>query len=240
MHSAGAGGLRERVVAAYGGEASWRQARAVEATFSCGGRLIRGKRGREYPGIEARAELGRPAIRLGRFEQPHLVGVLEGHDVRVESTAGEVVESRSDARAPFPDEGERDDRWDRLDILYFLGYAFWNYLTLPALLMREDIEWRELSETELAARFPPQLPTHCEEQRYHFDSETALLREYDYTAEVIGPWAAAAHMILEHGGQEGIPFPSRRHVLARPRRDSGDPRDGVPMIEIEVHEHRLV
>ena len=29
----------------------------------------------------------------------------------------------------------------RLDQAYFAGYAFWNYLTLPALLLRPDVEW---------------------------------------------------------------------------------------------------
>lgn len=224
-------GLRGRVVSAYGGEDRWRAACAVEATVSVGGPLIRQKRGRDYPGLRAIADTRTPGIELGGFEESRLTAVLDGHAVRIESARGEIAERRADARAPFPDQDGREQRWDRLDMAYFLGYALWNYLTLPALLLRDDIDWRELSETSLEARFPAELPTHCAVQQYRFDPDTDLLEEYLYTAEVFGPWAAAVHTIVEHASHHGLAYPSKRRVLGR--------RDRSPVIEIDVQEHTV-
>ena len=162
-----------------------------------------------------------------------MVAVLEGHDVRTEREgSGKRLEARAGARDYFPNRDGRQERWDRLDMAYFLGYALWNYLTLPALLLRGDIEWRELSPDTLEARFPPGIPTHCEIQEYDFDPGNGLLGAYRYTAEVFGSWARADHLVDEHSESGGIPFPSRRRVLAR--------GGGGTVIELEVHEHRLV
>ena len=164
------------------------------------------------------------------------VGVLEGHTVRIEDARGDVVASRSDPRSQFPYR-RRLFWWDCLDFIYFAGYAFWNYLTLPALLLRDDIDWTEVREGTLKARFPPHLPTHCEVQRFHFDPATGLLRQHDYTAEVFGGWARAAHVILEHGNREGLPFPSKRRVT--PRGPGGRPLPGPVLVWIEVQSWEL-
>lgn len=223
--------LRESVVAAYGGAARWRAAEVVEAGVAVRGPLIEQRRGLTYPGLAVTAQVHRPSIRLAGFEDPGVVAVLDGHDVRTETVAGEPLDARPGARDYFPDQGDREQRWDTLDMAYFLGYALWNYLTLPALLLRADVEWRELSATTLEGRFPPEVPTHCEVQEYDFDAGTSLLRAYRYTAEVFGAWAKADHLVDEHSEAGGVPFPSRRRVLARGA--------GAVVIELEVDQYRL-
>src|SRR5713226_2121475 len=64
--------------------------------------------------------------------------------------------------------GRRLFHWNAHDITYFLGCAVWNYFTLPALLVREDIVWTELRAGVLASEFPPEVPTHGPQQ-HSFD-----------------------------------------------------------------------
>ena len=226
-----------RVVAAYGGEARWKAASAVEATISAGGLAFLSKWRGGFRQLHVKAELADPRTRLSHIDRRGGTGVLDGQTVHIENERSQVVASRSDPRSKFP-YGRRLLWWDSLDLTYFAGYAFWNYLTFPALLLRDDIGWEEVSDGSLEAHFPPHLPTHCDRQRFHFESDTGLLRQHDYTAEVLGGWAKAAHVILEHESWEGIPFPSRRRVL--PRRPDGRPRSGPVLIWIDVHEWRLV
>lgn len=231
--------LQQRVLAAYGGPERWRESNAVEATLSAGGLLFRWKRRRGYPRLEITASVHEPQIRMRHFEQPQLVGILEGHDVRVEDESGRTIEARPNARDPFP-YGRRLLYWDRLDMVYFLGYALWNYLTLPALLLREDVAWRQTSDTVLEARFPREIPTHCPVARFHFHPDSALLHEYDYTAEPFGGWAVAAHMITEHDASDGVTFTSKRRVKPRYPGKKGGPMPFPLLIWADVHEHRLV
>ena len=157
-------------------------------------------------------------------------------EVRIESAEGEVLSSRKNPRRLFP-YGRRLFRWDDLDAAFFSGYASWNYLTLPRLLLRDDIAWEQLSEAALEASFPAAFPTHSAVQRFHFDPATGLLRQHDYTAEVFGGWAKAANVVLEHTLSDGVPYPSRRRVT--PRAGSGKPRPFPLLVGIEISDYRM-
>jgi hypothetical protein len=52
-----------------------------------------------------------------------------------------------------------------------------------------------------ATTFPANLPSHCKNQVFHFAPGGELLR-LDYTAEVVGGWANAAHL------KNPLPFPT--------------------------------
>ena len=58
--------------------------------------------------------------------------------MHIEDAKGNILETRRAARDYFPYE-RRMFWWDRLDQTYFVCYALWNYLTMPALLLRSDI-----------------------------------------------------------------------------------------------------
>jgi hypothetical protein len=113
-------------------------------------------------------------------------------------------------------------RWDSLDAVYFAGYAWWNYLNAPYLLTREGVRvrevepWRDERETwrRLEAEFPEDLDTHCARQVFYYDRELRL-RRHDYTAEVVGRWAHAAHMCADHVEVGGMLFPTTRRVVPR-------------------------
>ena len=223
--------LTKAVVAAYGGESIWRTAKIVKATVRSGGlafvlksqRVVRGR---------VEVDLSRPWTKL-HLAPEGMVGVLEGGDVRLETAAGQVLASRGNARSLFPG-GRRAFWWDRLDQVYFAGYTLWNYLVFPALLLREDIVWKAISASSLEATFPPNLPTHCRSQRFHFDPQTHLLKQHDYTAEVFGNWAKAAHVILEHRSWNQIPFAAKRRVTLR--RSDGTPGRWPVLIWIELQD----
>jgi hypothetical protein len=230
-------GLAARVLDAYGGAGRWRAAVRVEAVVSTRGLLFLAKMQRPFARMRVSVDVHAPRARLAPGEWGGDSGVLDGGDVRLESEAGDVLSSRRDARRSFRGL-RRAVRWDRLDLTYFGGYALWNYLTFPALLLRDDVAWSELGPDRLEATFPPSLPTHCPVQQFRVSPETGLLVRHDYTADVIGRWARAAHAILAHGSWEGLPFPSHRRVT--PRTASGRALPGPTLVEIRVHECRLV
>ena len=232
--------LAERMLEAYGGEARWRAATAIEARLAIGGLLFRWKRRTQgrWPSVRVRTEVGNPRTRFEPIDAAGNVAILDGHAVRIERPDGTVLEERANGREGLP-YGRRLFSWDRIQIGYFFGYTMWNYLTLPSLLLRDDIEWRDLSSDTLEGRFPPHLPTHCAAQRFHLDPETGRLRQHDYTAEPFGGWAKAAHMIREHAQFDGLTAPSKRRVKPR------DPIGGGPLpfpllIWADVHEYALV
>lgn len=157
-------------------------------------------------------------------------------EVRMESVEGDLLFSRKNPRRGFP-YGRRLFHWDDLDAAYFSGYASWNYITLPRLLLRDDIAWNQVSDATLEARFPPAVPTHSPVQRFHFDAETSLLRQHDYTAEVFGGWAMAANVVLAHTISDGLPYASSRRVT--PRAGSGKPRPFPLLVGIEISDYRM-
>jgi hypothetical protein len=233
------GALAQQMLETYGGEGRWRAATGVEGRLTIGGSLFRWKRRGEghWPSVQIRVETAGPRTRFDPIDRAGNVAVLDGHTVRIERPDGTLVEERQNARTkPY---GRKLFAWDVVDIGYFFGYTMWNYLALPALLMRDDIAWSEVSADTLEARFPPEIPTHSPVQRFHLDLDTGRLRQHDYTAKVFGGWAKAAHMITEHRDYDGLTAPSKRRVKPRAG-DKGGPLPFPLLIWADVHEYRLV
>jgi hypothetical protein len=146
-----------------------------------------------------------------------------GHFVpdRVWITDGErrVVEDRSNPRASFAGH-VRTTPWDQLQRLYFTSYALWNYLSTPFLFTRPGFELRELEPHQeggyvwrrLLVKYPPDVPTHSNEQTCYFD-EKGLLQRVDYVTDVLG--GIAAHYCYDHISFGGIVFPTLRRVVTR-------------------------
>ena len=127
--------------------------------------------------------------------------------------------------------------WNDLDLLYFLGYALWNYAATPFVFLwngfecRENTPLRERNGPTLRAlhvMYPPGFPTHCREQKFYFD-DAGLLRRIDYSADVFGEWARAVHECDSHRMFDGLVFPTHRVVFART--PSGRPLRRVRLME---------
>jgi hypothetical protein len=179
-----------------------------------------------------------PHVVIAPYGGPGRRGVLEGGAVRIETGAGEVIASRADPRPCFR-RLRRQLWWDDLDLLYFACYALWGYTNAPFMFRRPGFEiaeaepWREDGEAwrALQVRFPEDLPAHSREQTFYFD-DRGLLRRNDYTAEVFGSWAKAAHYCWEHETFAGVSVPTRR--AAMPRRRNGKPLTAVKLVTIAI------
>lgn len=227
----------KKVIDAYGGEEFWKNAREIKAIVSASGLAFTLKWQRPFKNILVVVDVNNPKIRLSPIDKAGNTGVLNGNEVYLESPAGSIIKRRENPREKFPG-GIRLLWWDILDQTYFAGYAFWNYFTFPSLLLRDDIVWKEIEFGKLEAHFPSYIPTHCERQVFHFNTDTGLLVQHDYTAEVIGKWAKAANVVLEHKEWSGVRFPSRRRIT--PRKENGRVAVFPVLIEIEVEEWGVV
>ena len=187
---------------------------------------------------QARISMHRPHVIIRPHPKPGRQGVFAANMVWIENDAGKILTQRENARNAF--QGFRHKIWwDHLDAMHFAGYALWNYLTTPYLLLHPDLQIEEMDPWEegdekwrrLKVIFPPSILTHSRVQTFYFDA-SGLLRRHDYTAEVFGPWAHAAHYTWEHREFEGITIPTRRQVF--PVKKDGTPRKMVTLVRIEI------
>ena len=200
-----------RALKAYGGAAVWQSATVVDSTVTVGGLLFQLK----GAGIPAHAritvDVQRPHTVIDPVDESGDVGVLDGFGVTILSPGGKVLEQRADAREHLQN-ATITTRWDRLNLVYFLGYAFWGYYTLPYQLMRSDIGWTELHDGVLQADYGTDLPVHSRIQRFWFDRASGLLRRNDYTPVAAARDARAANIVFAHGTANGVPYTSKRRV----------------------------
>ena len=175
----------KKAIDAYGGQDAWTKAKSIEAEFSAKGLAFIFKQRPKFKRAKITLDISRPFSRIAPIGRNRdISGILDGPDVHLENANGEIVRERRNARKYFPG-GRRFFYWDDLDMAYFANYAMWNYLTLPALIMRKDIIWNELEAGLVEAIFPIEIPTHSQNQRFRFDRETGLLLQHDYTAVII-------------------------------------------------------
>jgi hypothetical protein len=140
--------------------------------------------------------------------------------VVIETTAGIVVQERSNPRAAFASH-TMNTPWDLLHRAYFNGYARWTYLATPFLMAMPGFEvaeiapWQEGAEhwRGLRARFPDPIASHSREQDFYFGDDF-LLRRHDYHLEIAGgiPVAQYVHDIVE---ANGFRFPAKRRAYVR-------------------------
>lgn len=215
-----AAGLLQRVMTAHGGEERWRRAKALHVDVCCGGTALAARFQRNaYRRYRAMVDTRTPRVKFTPFKGHH--GVFTAERVWIETDQGAVVHERTHPRDFFPS-WRRHLWWDRLDVLYFGGYAIWNYLCTPFLWHAEGFQlaegepWQEAGETRqtLKVRFPAEWPTHSPEQIFYID-DSGYIRRHDYTARVIGPYARAAHYCDDHREFDGLVFPTRRRVYPR-------------------------
>lgn len=226
----------QKAIHLYGGSALWTEHQYIHAEVSVSGLAFQLKRRPFFKHAQIKMEIHRPYSMLtpiGNAEQ--ISGLLEGHDVSLVNAQGTTIAERKNARRYFP-YGRRLFFWDDLDMAYFANYAFWNYFTLPALLMNPQIEWKEIETGILEAIFPDHIPTHSRKQVFYFD-QTGYLMQHHYTAEIISKLANAANMVKEHASfSQGI-FPSHRVVT--PQKNKGTAFKRPILIDMKIHDFKL-
>jgi hypothetical protein len=232
--------LLEVALSGHGGLDRWRATRSITATMNITGALFALKGRPEALGgtVRATADTSAPRLTFTPFPGGEQ-GAFEGDRVTL-TRADAEAEARNDPRAAFADH-ELNTAWDDLDLLYFTGYAIWNYLatpfmfTLPGFELEEIEPWHEDAETwrRLRVAFPADLPTHCPEQVFYFD-DAGLLRRFDYHPEVVNPQGPipAAHYCYRHEDFSGLVVPTRRRVFGRA--EDGTVAFDQAFVELEV------
>lgn len=223
----------------------WSSLDAIEADVSAWGLLFTVKRRPVLDHVKVIAKTHEPGLLFNEFPSPGLTGELIGNDeVRISESGGKIVARRLDPRSAFRG-FRRLIYWDALDFIYFGGYAMWNYLVAPFLFLRDGFQFEVLeppSDTpplwvRLLVTFPDDVPTHCRRQVFYFD-ENRYLRRLDYTAEVVGHWAHAAHFCEHYRDFDGFKAPTRRRV--RPLLRGKVLLPGPTLVALEIHNIRPV
>lgn len=113
-----------RALKAYGGEAVWRDAVAVDSTVTVGGLLFQLKGISIPPHAKITVDVQRPHTIIEPVDESGDIGVLDGFSVMILSPSGTILKQRPDAREHLQN-ASVSTKWDRLNLVYFLGYAFW-------------------------------------------------------------------------------------------------------------------
>ncbi|HNJ05987.1 MAG TPA: hypothetical protein PLB73_17130, partial [Leptospiraceae bacterium] len=227
----------EKAIQAYGGTALWNKARTIETILSANGLAFTLKRRPAFERAKFTTEIHRPFARMTPIgKETGVTGVLDGADVRLENSSGEILEERKNARSYFPF-GRRLFYWDDLDMTYFANYATWNYLTLPALLMNDAITWTEKRPGFLEGIFPDSIPTHNRVQTFEFDVQSGLLLQHNYAPAIISKFANAANVVKEHSQGDGALFTS--HRIVTPQGFGGKPMGGPVLIDLRIHDFQI-
>jgi hypothetical protein len=209
--------LLEETIEAHGGRVRWRAVGAIEFALSSGGFAFLS---RSQPNALKNLKVSvRPHERrtlLGDFPYPGWQGTWTPDCVEIRDPDGALKGERRDPRRHF--HGLLNQvYWDKLDILYFAGYALWNYLSFPFFLDEPGVVVTETDARgalSLDAVFDPSFPTHSARQSFRLDSSRRLVR-HDYAADVIGAYAAAANFCEESVEVDGLRFYTRRKVYPR-------------------------
>ena len=234
----------ERLMMAHGGRDAWADVTAISARLSSGGlayasRLQSGALNHK----EAVVELEERRVTIYDFPRPGWWGQWHDTQVAIGRDGGELERERANARHRFRGWWAQP-RWDDLDLLYFVGYALWNYLSFPRLLEVPGVEialargGRLGQPSLLAVRFPADIPTHCRQQYFFLDADDLLLR-HDYVAEVFGTWASGANHCERCETVGGLRLYTRRRVTPALGRWGSIPLLNLVWIELDdVSVHR--
>lgn len=228
--------LIDTLIEAHGGRDRWRSVEAIDFSLSSAGlAFVLHMQASALTGLRVRVFPHARRVELRDYPKPGWCGVWTPSRVSLLDEQGEERRGRDDPRASFT-RWSRQVRWDALDMLYFAGYALWNYLSFPFLLDAPELAALTVAEERdgmrrLDVSFDAGFPTHSSRQAFHVDASGRLLR-HDYTADVIGPWAAAANYCLDSFVVEGLRFYTRRRVYPRLGRKVVLPAPTLVWIEI--------
>ncbi len=230
--------LIEEVIEAHGGRDRWQAVERIEASLSSGG-LAFASRLQPFALRNLRISMSPHARRvvLRDFCRKDWCGIWTPNHVQVRDENDSLVIERAEPRGQF-NRLCKQFRWDKLDILYFAGYALWNYLSFPFILELPGVTLIEAEDENacvarrLVATFDRTVPTHSVAQSFHIDESRRLIR-HDYTAELFSRWATAANCCLASEQVAGLRFYTRRKVYPRFGRHVVLPFPTLVWIEID-------
>lgn len=212
--------LLDFVLEVHGGLERWREVESVDLRLTIGGPFAAVKH--QPDGVRdalVRIDARSPRTLISPFRHLGSRGIFQPGKVWIQDTEGKITSELSDPRRSF-DGHELLTPWTDLQFLYFIGYAFSNYFTMPFLLTENGVEVEEEPRHEehgeswrvLKATFPTGMDVHGPVQKFYFDDRGYLVRN-DYFTEV-SP-GTAGHYLYDHKNFDGFIFPTHRRVVIR-------------------------
>ena len=234
--------LLELALDAHGGLTRWRQVKSIDLKLSIGGQLWHAKGLPQGLNVALHVEPSRKLVVVSPFDGEDSTGYFTPDRVWVENAAGTVVQELTSPRGSFSGH-DLMTPWSKLQELYFVGYAFLNYLSSPFNLAEPGFEVAEIEphkengETwrRMVVRFPDEYPSHSAEQTLYFNQQ-GLLKRLNYVVDIVGggPAAGGAHYCFDHHKVGGIIFPTYRRVLGRDPK-AEDPESSAPVgVEVRI------
>ena len=212
--------LLKAAIEAHGGIERWREVRAVDVRFNFSGAalVVKGFPRHLQPSCSIDVRECRVVFqRLGG--DPDDRWIFTADRVWIERRDGSVLKERHHPRDAFAGH-VWETKWDALHLTYFIGYAMWNYMSIPFLIADAGFATRELDGHDenderwrvLQVNFPDGVPAHTKVQKFYFGPDL-LLRRMDYVTDVAG--GVAAHYCFDYRPYGGIMMPTLRRVVSR-------------------------
>jgi hypothetical protein len=203
----------DEIIDAHGGMDLWNSIDELDVVLSSQGFLFTSLMRWRAPVVKRKqVRLLTREPRLTFFDLPEsgLRSELIGNDeVRIVDGNGTTVAQQMNPRATF--RGLARLTWDALDFTYFAGYALWNYLTTPFLLVYKDVHVGALDPLDglsrLRVTFPDENPTHSRRQTFYFDNRRRL-RRLDYAVDIVSRRVRGAHFCDEYKTFDGLAAPT--------------------------------
>lgn len=213
--------LLAHVLEAHGGLARWQSHDTLSAHLSQGGVLwaMKGKAGM-LDEVDVTIALRRQWTSHAPFGAPGQRTSVTPDRAAIEGSGGQAVAELPDPRASFAGFG-LETPWSDLQLAYFVGYAMWNYLTLPFAFAEPGFDfhdmpaWEEEGETwqRLRVTYPDTIATHNRTQTFYFGADYRL-RRHDYDVDINGG-TPAVHYFSDYTTVDGIALPTRHMIYVR-------------------------
>ena len=193
----------DRLIEANGGLEYWNGITSISITFMFSGPALTAK---GFPGHhKIKATIDTKQQRVVFHKLGNLYGVYTPSKTEVgKLDSQEPPNVRVNPRDAFRNHTQKSV-WDEHNLIYFVGYAFHYYFTLPFCLRLPEFQTQELPPHTclngeqwrvLRVGFPDDFHTHTKIQKLYFD-EGFRLRQMEYNVDIIGP-RKAAHLCFDH------------------------------------------
>lgn len=228
----------KNIIDSHGGMARWKEFNTLSAHLSQGGIIwpLKGKGGM-LDEVDVKIKLHEPWTSHAPFgDQLHRTSVTPDR-VKIENMDGSLIEEAINPRSTFSGH-QLDTPWSDLQLAYFVGYAIWNYFTMPFTLANPDFavtklpDWEENGQTlnRLQVTFPVNFATHSPIQTFYFSGD-GLMRRHDYQVDISGG-APAVHYLSGHIEVQGITLPTKHMIYVRDADGGHQPQPLVVSIDV--------
>lgn len=238
--------LVKLAIDAHGGLEQWTQVRQISAALAVSGLGLK-QRGPVGDAVAAHpmrvsVDTREQKTMFEPFAAPGQNGIYLPHRTAIASLDGGLVDALDNPRDSLK-EVALGAAWSAPQVLYFLGYSLWMYLTLPFSFLEDGVQCEEvepLVESDetwraLKVTYPASYPSHSPEQIHYFDDK-GLMRRQDYTVDVRQN-LGVAHYLYEHQNVDGLVFPTQRRIYARG--PDGAPLRDQLLISADLDDFRL-